>query len=64
MTVINYDFFLGRKLEELEATVVCSQRSVSVLLPAHGRDCPQGDHPPGERVREGPGQQGQQRMGF
>lgn len=64
MTVINYDFFLGRKLEKLEATVVCSQRPVSLLLPAHCRDGSQGDHSPGERVSAGPGQQGRQGVGL
>ena len=64
MTVINYDFFLGRKLEKLEATVVCSQRPVSLLFPAHGRDSAQGNHSPGERVRAGSGQQGRQGVGL
>ena len=64
MTIINYCSLLsGRKLEELEATVVCPQRPVSLLLPAHGGDGAQGHHPAGERVRARPGRQGRQAVG-
>ena len=55
-------FFAGWKLENLEAPLVCPERPVPVLLPAHRRERSQGHHPAGERQSEGGGgrEQGQQ----
>ncbi len=42
-------FFFPPQLEDVEAPVVRAVWPVLVLLPAHGRERPQGDHPAGER---------------
>jgi hypothetical protein len=39
--------YAGRELEELEATMVCVDRPLSLLLPAHRRECSQGERPGG-----------------
>jgi len=40
---LKYGMYAGRELEELEATMVCVDRPLSLLLPAHRRECSQGE---------------------